>query len=189
MVFFRKKKREEAIKEIKDLVEGRKVPEEVKETEEKEVLEEKEETPKEEVEKKAEEVAEEKREKEVEEKKEEVVVPERRPAFAPLFVKLERYRAVLDTINDLKTALLMVKNALNIQRQIEGLKEENRRFLEAAVRKIDKKIASLDAEFLRPAGFEEEYPPVTYEPSGLEGVVEDLKKQIESLKSELKTIT
>jgi len=188
MVFFRKKKREEAIKEIKDLVEGRKVPEEVKETEEKEVLEEKEETPKEEVEKKTEEVAEEKREKKVEEKKEEVV-PERRPAFAPLFVKLERYRAVLDTINDLKTALLMVKNALNIQRQIEGLKEENRRFLEAAVRKIDKKIASLDAEFLRPAGFEEEYPPVTYEPSGLEGVVEDLKKQIESLKSELKTIT
>jgi len=188
MVFFRKKKREEAIKEIKDLVEGRKVPEEVKETGEKEVLEEKEETPKEEVEKKAEEVTEEKREKEVEEKKEEVV-HERRPAFAPLFVKLERYRAVLDTINDLKTALLMVKNALNIQRQIEGLKEENRRFLEAAVRKIDKKIASLDAEFLRPAGFEEEYPPVTYEPSGLEGVVEDLKKQIESLKSELKTIT
>ncbi|HDM05654.1 MAG TPA: hypothetical protein ENG34_00055 [Candidatus Aenigmarchaeota archaeon] len=187
-MFFRKKKREEAIKEIKDLVEGRKVPEEVKETEEKEVLEEKEETPKEEVEKKTEEVAEEKREKKVEEKKEEVV-PERRPAFAPLFVKLERYRAVLDTINDLKTALLMVKNALNIQRQIEGLKEENRRFLEAAVRKIDKKIASLDAEFLRPAGFEEEYPPVTYEPSGLEGVVEDLKKQIESLKSELKTIT
>ena len=185
MVFFRKKKKEEAIKEIKDLIEGRKVPEEVKETEEVEVPGEKEETPKEEVEKEPEE----KREKEVEEKKEEVVVPERRPAFAPLFVKLERYRAVLDTINDLKTALLMVKNALNIQRQIEGLKEENRRFLEAAVRKIDKKIASLDAEFLRPAGFEEEYPPVTYEPGSLEGVVEDLKKQIESLKSELKTIT
>ena len=83
----------------------------------------------------------------------------------------------------------MLKNALAIQRQIEGLRDENRKFLELAANKIDKKIVSLDTEFLRPRGFEEEFPPATYETEGLEGVVDDLKKQIEGLKSELKTIT
>jgi archaellum component FlaC len=69
------------------------------------------------------------------------------------------------------------------------LRDENRKFLELAISKIDKKVVSLDAEFLRPKGFEEEFPEATYETEGLEGVIDDLKKQIEGLKSELKTIT
>ena len=117
-----------------------------------------------------------------------VTGPER-PAFAPLFVKIEKYRNVLRSINDLKTTIIMLKNALTVQRQIEGLRDENRKFLELAINKIDRKIVSLDTEFLKPRGFEEEFPPATYETAGVEGVVDDLKKQIEGLKSELKTIT
>ena len=83
----------------------------------------------------------------------------------------------------------MLKNALIVQRQIEGLRDENRKFLELAINKIDKKIVSLDTDFLTPRGFEEEFPPATYETEGIEGVVDDLKKEIECLKSELKTIT
>jgi len=112
-----------------------------------------------------------------------------RPVFAPLFVKIEKYRSVLNHITDLKTTIIMLKNALGIQKQIEGLRNENRKFLELAINKIDKKIVSLDTEFLRPKGFEEEFPPATYETEGLEGVVGDLKKQIEGLKSELKAIS
>lgn len=183
MAFFRRKSKEEDLEELKDIVERTTAPE---------IPEEK---PKEEVEATPEETMP-VQQKPVQEKT--PTIPEippapmqepQRPAFAPLFVKIEKYRNVLSSINDLKTTIIMLKNALYIQRQIEGLRDENRKFLELAINKIDKKIVSLDTEFLKPRGFEEEFPPATYETEGLEGVVDDLKKQIEGLKSELKTIT
>jgi len=185
MAFFRRKSREEDLEELKEIVERTAVPkiprmgEEPKRVEKTEM----EETviP---------------REKRVEEEAPPVpVVPSvsvkkpQKPAFAPLFVKIEKYRSVLNHITDLKTTIIMLKNALGIQKQIEGLRDENKKFLELAVNKMDKKIVALDVEFLRPRGFEEEFPPATYETAGIEGVVDDLKKQIEGLKSELKTIT
>jgi len=172
MIFFRKKKEEEAVEEIKDIVEGRKVPEVI---------------PQPPIEEKIPEVE---KPVTVEEKPAPPVTEEpEKPVFAPLFVKIEKYRSVLNSINDLKTTVIMIKNAFSIQKQIDSLRNENRKFLELAIKKIDKKIVSLDMDFLRPQGYEEEFPPPIYEAGGLEGVVDDLKKQIEGLKSELQTIT
>lgn len=191
MAFFRRKSKEEDLEELKDMVERRKFESEIPE---KKV----EEKPKEEVKTTLEETMPAQQRSVQEEVPTTPVVPPtptapiqepQRPAFAPLFVKIEKYRNVLNSINDLKTTIIMLKNALAVQRQIEGLRDENRKFLELATNKIDKKIVSLNAEFLRPKGFEEEFPPATYETAGIEGVVDDLKKQIEGLKSELKTIS
>ena len=192
MIFFRKKK-EEDVEPIKNLFESKKVPDELLQipTEEKipEVLENiwrggiVEET------------VENKPVYEPEIQKQEIpkltprFAEEKKPTFAPLFVKIDKYRSVLNTINDLKTTVIMIKNALALQKEVEGLRDENRRMMEAAINKIDKKIVVLDSEFLRPEGFEEEFPPQIYETEGLEGVVTDLKKQIEGLKSELQTIS
>ncbi len=121
--------------------------------------------------------------------REEKMIEGKKTTSAPLFVKLDQYRAVLNTISDLKMTVIMVKNALALQKEFEGLRDENRRLMEAAINKIDKKIVMLDSEFLRPQGFEEEFPPPIYETEGLEGVVTDLKKQIEGLKLELQTIS
>jgi len=182
MAFFRRKSKEEDLEELRDMVRSR--------TFEPEALGEKvEEKPKEEVKTTPEEVMPTQQKPTEEEKIPTPIQEVQKPAFAPLFVKIEKYRNVLDSISDLKTTIIMLKNALAIQRQIEGLRDENRKFLELAISKIDKKIVSLDTEFLKPRGFEEEFPPATYETEGLEGVVDDLKKQIEGLKSELKTIT
>ena len=192
MIFFRKKK-EEDVEPIKNLVESKKIPDELLQipTEEKipEVLENMwrggivEET----VEKKP--VYEPEIQKQEIPKLTPRFAEEKKPTFAPLFVKIDKYRSVLNTINDLKTTVIMIKNALALQKEVEGLRDENRRMMEAAINKIDKKIVVLDSEFLRPEGFEEEFPPQIYETEGLEGVVTDLKKQIEGLKSELQTIS
>jgi len=190
MAFFRRKSKEEDLEELKDIVERTTVPEvpEKKEVPKKEEVTETEETiPKEKL----------TQEETFQTPVAPVTTPALptpvqepiKPAFAPLFVKIEKYRNVLSHINDLRTTIIMLKNALSIQKQIEGLRDENRKFLELAINKMDKKIVSLDTEFLRPKGFEEEFTPATYETEGLEGVVSDLKKQIEGLKSELKTIT
>jgi len=187
MIFFRKKK-EEDVEEIKNLVMNKKSPEETMEipSEEKipEILQSigrgnnLEET----IEKKAIPVPE-------VQKSEITPVEEKTPTFAPLYVKIDKYKSVLNTINDLKTTVIMIKNALVLQKEIEGLRDENRRLMEAAVSKIDKKIVTLDSDFLRPQGFEEDFPPPIYETEGLDGVVTDLKKQIDSLKSELQSIS
>jgi hypothetical protein len=177
MAFFRRKSKEEDLEELKEIVRDR--------TFEPEILEER---PKEEV--RATEEVMPVQQKPVQEENQPIPAQVvQKPAFAPLFVKLEKYRNVLDSMSDLKTTIIMLKNSLIIQRQIEGLRDENRKFVELAIDKIDKKIVSLDTEFLRPKGFEEEFPTATYETEGLEGVVDDLKKQIEGLKSELKAIT
>jgi hypothetical protein len=189
MIFFRKKK-EEDVEDIKNLVVGNKAPE----TDQ--VLQ----VP---TEDKIPEILENLGGRKVEERIERKTFPvsevekteiptsaeEKKPAFAPLYVKIDKYRSLLNTINDLKTTVIMIKNSLGLQKEIEGLRDENRRLMEAAISKIDKKIVMLDSEFLRPQGFEEEFPPPIYETEGLEGVVTDLKKQIEGLKSELQTIS
>ncbi|MDI6825693.1 MAG: hypothetical protein QMD36_00650 [Candidatus Aenigmarchaeota archaeon] len=174
MVFF-KKRREENVEEIKNIVESRKIPDELleKPMEEEVPMELPEST----------ELTIPKREKPA------LTTEEKKPAFAPLFVKIEKYRSVLNAIADLKTTVVMIKNALELQKQIESLRDENRKLLEVAITKIDKKIVMLDSEFLRPKGYEEEFPSPIYETESLEGAVMDLKKQVESLKSELQTIT
>jgi predicted nucleic acid-binding protein len=177
MAFFRRKSKEEDLEELRDIVKSSKFETEIPE-----------EKPKEEI--RTEEETMPVQQKPVQEEKQPIPIQEPpKPTFAPLFVKIEKYRNVLDSINDLKITIIMLKNALAVQRQIEGLRDENRKFLELATDKIDKKVVSLDTEFLRPKGLEEDFPPATYETEGLEGVVDDLKKQIEGLKSELKAIT
>ncbi len=184
MAFFRRKSKEEDLEELKDMVRDRKFePEMTIDVEEKPEEESTSETML------TEQQPVEEESPTISEVPPTPVSKPQRPAFAPLFVKIDKYRSVLNSINDLKTTIIMLKNALYIQRQIEGLRDENRKFLELAINKIDKKIVSLDTEFLRPKGLEEEFPPATFETEGLEGVVGDLKKQIEGLKSELKTIT
>ena len=184
MGLFRRKKPEgEEVKEIKNVIEDRKLPEEM--PEESEVEEEN-------IEEDLEEEIKEVKEPVEETPKEEPILEtpkEIKPAFAPLFVKLDRFKSVLDSINEIKSIVLTIKNSLIIQKQIEDLRDENRKLLEANVNQIDKKILSLDSEFLKPKGYEEELPHPTFETEDLGGVVSDLKKQIENLKSELKTIS
>ncbi len=123
------------------------------------------------------------KEKEVKpkEKKEEKI------KVAPLFVKIDRYNSVLNLLNDLKATTMMVKNAIVVQKEIERLAGENRKLIEDSVRNVDDKIMRLDAEFIRPKGFKEEFK--SHKGPELESVVDDLKSQVEGLKLELEDIS
>ncbi len=105
----------------------------------------------------------------------------------PLFVKLDKYKNILDVLNDVKSILFFAKNTLNVQKQIEILLEENKRLLEDAIAKLDQKIIILEKELTKPGIYEtktEEHKEV----SDIDSVIEELKKQIESLKVDLKNI-
>jgi len=125
-------------------------------------------------------------EKEVPKEEEKEVVE--RPAFAPIFIKLDKYRHILNTINELKRTMITIKNVLGFLNEMERLREDSLKMIQESVGKIDKKLAALDAEFLRPSGFREEIPReevyrVEAEPVALEGILSDLKSRIEELRS------
>jgi len=111
----------------------------------------------------------------------------KKPKFAPLFVKIDRYSSVLNILNDLKATTMMVKNTLEVQKEIEKLAEENRRMIEDSINKIDSKLIRLDSEFIRPKGFKDDLK--MEKKSDLVGVVGDLKSQVDDLKSELENIS
>lgn len=103
----------------------------------------------------------------------------------PLFVKIEKYKNILNVLNEMKTTILMLKNALALQRELQRAYSENETLIQNAVSKMDKKLLSLDAEFLRPRGFKEDLPEHVYEEESLDYAVDNLKSQIDDLKSEL----
>ncbi len=115
-----------------------------------------------------------------------------RPTFAPLFVKIDRYRQILNTLGYLKTAMIMIKNSFVTLNELERARLETSSLIKEALEKIDKKISALDTELIRPAGFHDtaqseklEYQDV----ETVEATVADLKGQIDQLKAELDRMT
>lgn len=110
-----------------------------------------------------------------------------KPTVAPLFVKMDRYRQILTTIGNLKTALMIVKNSLGTLKQIEKVRDETFNIVSDIVEKMDDKLIALDNDLLRPAGFHgsEEVSSEQQDIRSIEATVSDLQGQIEQLKSEL----
>ncbi|MBU5688338.1 MAG: hypothetical protein KQA41_02120 [Candidatus Aenigmarchaeota archaeon] len=107
----------------------------------------------------------------------------------PLFVKLDKYKSILDILNDMKSILFFAKNTINVQKQIEMLLEENKKLLEDAIAKLDQKLLYLEKELTKPGLYETKIEEQKEEIKDFDKVLEDLKKQIESLKGDLKNIS
>jgi hypothetical protein len=109
------------------------------------------------------------------------------PVFAPLFVKLERYREILGSLNELKGTLESIRNAFMMLNEMDRLRYENMKIVQGAIDAVDERLKSLDSEFVRPVGFDDQNQTVPYA-EGLEGELEALKGQVEQLRGDLKTL-
>jgi len=131
-------------------------------------------------------------EKQIEQKSEvvrqEVKEPER-PAFAPLFVKIDRYRQILSAIGYLKTSMIMIKNSLMTLTELDKARDETIKLVKDAAAKLENRISSLDQELIRPSGYHEIAEPEYQDVETVEATVADLKGQIEQLRSELQTMS
>jgi hypothetical protein len=107
--------------------------------------------------------------------------------FAPLFIKIDRYKNILRSLSELKTTLAIAKNAFVMLEQMEKIKSDNLNLISNAMDKVEKKLVVLDAEFLRPSGFQDEMSD-TYEMESLQGVISDLRTQIEELKNDMQQV-
>jgi hypothetical protein len=114
------------------------------------------------------------------------IEPEKQAA-APLFVKLDRYRNILKSIGEIKSTLVLMKNALTMLNQIEKIENENMNLVASALESIEKKLATLDTEFLRPTGLGDETPQES-EFENVQSVLSDLHTQIEQLKGNMQQV-
>ena len=112
---------------------------------------------------------------------------EQKSSFAPLFVKIDRYRQILSTMNYLKNSIMLIKNNFAILNELENLRAENVKLLQETLERLDKKISSLDTQFLRPSGFMEDMEEAQ-DAGALEATLSDLSGQIEEMKAQLQSL-
>jgi hypothetical protein len=108
-------------------------------------------------------------------------------SFAPLFVKIDRYRNILKSVGEIKKTLALLKNAFKMFEQIDKIEDENMNLVRSAIDNVEIKIMALDAEFLRPSGFEDETAE-TEEFDNVQTVLSGLHSQIEQLKIDMQQV-
>lgn len=106
--------------------------------------------------------------------------------YAPLFVKIDRYRNILNALGQVRTAMVMIHNSFNALAQLENARSDTLKVLEKSLEKVEKKIANLDSELVKPAGYATQLPAEEYaDAATIETTIADLRGQIEQLKAEL----
>jgi archaellum component FlaC len=107
--------------------------------------------------------------------------------FSPLFIKIEKYKQILNAMNYLKNTVMMVKNTYAVHTELEKLRAENLDILKDAIDKLDKKLLTLDSEFMRPSGYVEHMAEL-HDVHSIATAINDLRSQVEELRQDLKTI-
>jgi len=105
---------------------------------------------------------------------------------APLFVKVEKYEQIFSSINELKSCLANMKSAFIVLNRLENLKKESLDVLQETIENSERKLSFLNSELLKPSGYEEEIRTERYKVEDLEGILDELRSQVNHLKSELK---
>jgi GTP1/Obg family GTP-binding protein len=108
-----------------------------------------------------------------------------REDFAPLFVKVEKYRELLAAIAEIKMFISGMKQLFVIINDLEALRTDANKIMRATIQRLEKSITEIDSELLRPRGFEVEFPAAEIEVHQIEDSLTELQKQMASLKREL----
>lgn len=107
---------------------------------------------------------------------------------APLFIKVEKYRDILSSLQELKTFVSSVKQLFTVMHELETVRGDALKIMRASIQRLEKSLIEIDSELLRPKGFELPEMPGDTEIRHVESSLGDLQKQIAALKRELQEI-
>lgn len=104
----------------------------------------------------------------------------------PVFIKLEKYREVVDQLHSLKTFALSLRDALDALSDIEKELSQGISLTHRALDKFNSTIAALDSKITRlpPSDLEEAEP----EARELRGFVEELNEKRQRLRDDLQRL-
>ena len=110
-----------------------------------------------------------------------------REIFAPLFVKVDKYKESLVNLQEVKVLVDGIKNIFSILSEIEDVRKDALNTLRVTLQRIEKNIIELDTELLRPGNVKLD---VGTEPDTrhIEDSLSQLHKQLDSLKGEMEKI-
>ncbi|MFC2143571.1 hypothetical protein ACFLQN_04180 [Candidatus Aenigmatarchaeota archaeon] len=118
---------------------------------------------------------------------EEVYEEEMTRDAAPLFVKVEKYRNIINTVQDMKAFVSGTKQLFTVMYEIENIRNEALKMMKVTVQRIEKNIVDIDRELLRPKGIDISTRQEGIELEHIESSLSDLQKQLLSLKKDIQT--
>ncbi len=117
-------------------------------------------------------------------------VPESRPATSPpVFVKIDRYKELLEDIQKLRSYSLGLRDALDAMAEIEKEFKTAMGLTNKVLDKVNMLISSLDMKLLRKAGTDVDHLPPVKSPDEVESYVKGIYDQVEKLKKELHSLS
>lgn len=102
---------------------------------------------------------------------------------APLFVKVDRYNEIISKLQETKDLLRGVKTVFPVLLEIDQVKRDATESLRVTLQKIEKNMAELDSDLVRPGQARIEAPCEV--PSHIESSLSDLHSQLSSLRGQL----
>lgn len=105
---------------------------------------------------------------------------------APLFVKVDKYREVLTTLNEVKLFMSGVKQLFSLMHEIDTVRSDAVNIMRATVERMEKAVVEIDSELLRPKGVSlSDYDRTSTEIVHVEQTLNDLQNQLQDLRREL----
>lgn len=117
-------------------------------------------------------------------------IPEAKKSFSPpVFVKVERYKELLEDIQKLRSYSLGLRDALDAMAEIEKEFKTAMGLTNKVLDKVNMLISSLDMKLLRKTGVDAEHLPSVKPPEDVESYVKGIYDQVEKLKGELQSLS
>ncbi len=107
----------------------------------------------------------------------------KREISAPLFVKVEKYREILSSVQEMKIFISGVRQLFNVLNELEAVRSDAIKIMRATVQRLEKGVLEIDTELLRPRGLMAESRGE--EASHIQTSLEELQRQLADLKTEL----
>ena len=105
--------------------------------------------------------------------------------FAPLFVKIDKYKEVLQNLEEIRGSLDELKQLFELMNEVDEIKRRGMKELKEGMSGLAGTLVSMDDKFIRPEGTEE----VISEPgSQTSKTVKDLQEDLRELRDSLKRI-
>lgn len=104
---------------------------------------------------------------------------------APLFVKIDKYKELIDLIHEMKVFNSSLKEMFVVMNEADNVKNDALKIMRATVGRLDRTLAAIDAELVMPEGVDLEESYTESEVKYIESSLSDLQRQLAVLRKDI----